>query len=193
MFCIPLKKPIKGLFYNIFVTTCPETSFRLWIFKSNQKDKVIIARIRRIGKVLFHRCLSAHKGGGEGYPSRRFFPWSRAPGPFWGYPSLSQEEVPQSQLEGREDRGTPPPPSWDWSNSPAGTGVPPPNLELGYHHSGDTGWVFAMQQAVCLLQPRRRTFLLNFIFEKKLRITVFLLRPLVPCFCCHLPWVLKPA
>ena len=41
MFCISLRKPMKGLLYNRFIKTCPQISLRLWNFNSNQRVKVI--------------------------------------------------------------------------------------------------------------------------------------------------------
>ena len=84
-------------------------------------------RIRRMGKVLFHGCMSVHRREhksqvlsqvfgpksflGE-YPSPMFFPWSLVLGPFW----WGTQSQPGGTLEriGYPLAGTGVPPSWVW-------------------------------------------------------------------------------
>ena len=103
---------------------------------------IFTARIRMMGKVMLHRCLSVHRW--VGYPSTRFFPRSVIPFPFLGYPSprffpwplvpgplprAGQWGVPQSWKGGTAvwPRGYPSP-GWGYPRTVA----PPARIGLGY-------------------------------------------------------------
>ena len=136
----------------------------MWVTNHNETLSIITARIRGVGKVMFSQ-VSVHSHGG--YPSLRFFPRSLDPGSLPGgipvsgsFPDvwsqvLSEGGYPVPGRGNLDLDGGYPSPRQDR------TGVLPPQARTAEG-------VLAMQQTVCLLRSRRRTFLFPLGFEKNI-------------------------
>ena len=144
--------------------------------KSNWANRIITARIRRMGKVLFSQVSVCPLGGGGGLLHLCPIILQLVPCPFWGIPHLHSNNTGPMFFPG----GTPCP-SHNTSTGPRPLpkGYPSPRkgeyLRMGTPHQGwvtpqpGQGWgtpphrttegVLATWRVVCLLHSCRRTFL----------------------------------